>query len=97
VWQCREHGRFERGAIVDATIDHQPTSMVLDLTNLKLMGATGLVPVSNEERRLAWRQLDVSPATDELSKLYMRARPFCCGASRSVSLLPEHIAIHENP
>jgi anti-anti-sigma factor len=44
---------FELGAILDAVIDRQPTSMVLDLAELEFMGAAGLVAVSNAERRLA--------------------------------------------
>src|ERR1019366_6671844 len=44
---------FELGAILDAAIDSQPTSMVLDLAELDFMGAAGLIAVSNAERRLA--------------------------------------------
>jgi len=44
---------FELGAILDAAIDSQPTSMVLDLAELDFMGAGGLIAVSNAERRLA--------------------------------------------
>jgi anti-anti-sigma factor len=44
---------FELGAILDATIDRHPTSMVLDLAGLVFMGAAGLVAVSNAEKRLA--------------------------------------------
>jgi len=44
---------FELGAILDAAIDSQPTSMILDLAELDFMGAGGLIAVSNAERRLA--------------------------------------------
>jgi len=44
---------FELGAIFDAAIDTQPSSMVLDLTELEFMGAGGLVAVANAEQRLA--------------------------------------------
>src|SRR5580658_5004869 len=44
---------FELGAILDAVIDSQPTSMVLDLADLVFMGAAGLVAISNAEKRLA--------------------------------------------
>jgi len=44
---------FELGAILDAAIDRQPTSMVLDVAELEFMGAAGLLAVSNAEKRLA--------------------------------------------
>jgi anti-anti-sigma factor len=44
---------FQLGDILDAAIDRQPTSMVLDLAELNFMGAAGLVAVSNAEKRLA--------------------------------------------
>jgi anti-anti-sigma factor len=44
---------FELGAILDATIDRHPTSIVLDLAGLVFMGAAGLVAISNAEKRLA--------------------------------------------
>jgi anti-anti-sigma factor len=44
---------FELAAVLDAAIDREPASMLLDLAELVFMGATGLVVISNAERRLA--------------------------------------------
>jgi anti-anti-sigma factor len=44
---------FDLAAILDAAIDREPTSMVLELSELVYMGAAGLVVIANAERRLA--------------------------------------------
>jgi anti-anti-sigma factor len=44
---------FELAAVLDAAIDRQPVSMVLELADLVFMGAAGLVVIANAERRLA--------------------------------------------
>jgi anti-anti-sigma factor len=44
---------FELGASLDATIDRDPTSVVLDLSGLTFIGAAGIVAVANAEKRLA--------------------------------------------
>jgi anti-anti-sigma regulatory factor len=44
---------FDLAAILDAAIDREPTSMILEVAGLVLVGATGLVVVANAERRLA--------------------------------------------
>ena len=44
---------LELGAILDAAIDRQPVSMVLDATELDFIGPVGLLAVSNAEKRLA--------------------------------------------
>jgi hypothetical protein len=44
---------FELGAVLDAAIDRQPASMVLDAAELDFMGPAELLAVSNAERRLA--------------------------------------------
>jgi anti-anti-sigma regulatory factor len=46
-------GAFELGAILDAAIDRQPTSMVLDVAELDFLGTAGLLAISNAEKRLA--------------------------------------------
>jgi anti-anti-sigma factor len=53
------HGRakngsaLELGAILDATIDWHPESVVLDLSRLEFIGPTGLIAIANAEKRLA--------------------------------------------
>jgi anti-anti-sigma factor len=55
----RLRGRVERVDAIaldkafDAAIDRQPTSMVLDLSELEFMGATAMVAVANAEMRLS--------------------------------------------
>jgi anti-anti-sigma regulatory factor len=44
---------FDLAAILDAAIDREPTSMILEVAELVSVGATGLVVVANAERRLA--------------------------------------------
>jgi anti-anti-sigma factor len=44
---------FELGALLDAAIDQRPESLILDLSELHFMGASGMVAISNAERRLA--------------------------------------------
>jgi anti-anti-sigma factor len=44
---------FELAEVLDAAIDRQPASMLLDLAELVCMGAAGLIVISNAERRLA--------------------------------------------
>ena len=44
---------LELAAVLDAAIDREPVSMVLELAELAFMGAAGLVVISNAERRLA--------------------------------------------
>jgi len=44
---------LELGAILDAAIDCRPASMVLDVAELEFLGATGLLAVSDAEKRLA--------------------------------------------
>jgi len=44
---------FELAAVLNAAIDRQPVSMVLELADLVFMGAAGLVVIANAERRLA--------------------------------------------
>jgi anti-anti-sigma factor len=44
---------FELGALLDSAIDRQPVSLVLDLSELEFVGASGMVAISNAERRLA--------------------------------------------
>lgn len=46
-------GAFELGGILDAAIDRQPASMVLDVTELDFLGASGLLAISGAEKRLA--------------------------------------------
>jgi anti-anti-sigma factor len=46
-------GAFELGAILDAAIDRQPTSMVLDVAELDFLGTAGLLAIANAEKRLA--------------------------------------------
>jgi anti-anti-sigma factor len=43
----------ELGAILDAAIDRQPASLVLDASELEFMGPTGLLAVLSAEKRLA--------------------------------------------
>jgi len=45
---------FELAAVLNAAIDRQPVSMVLELADLVFMGAAGLVVIANAERRPAW-------------------------------------------
>jgi hypothetical protein len=44
---------FELGAILDAAIDRQPASMVLDVSELDFLGTAELLAISNAEKRLA--------------------------------------------
>ena len=44
---------FELEAVLDAAIDREPASMVLELAEPIFMGAAGLVVIANAERRLA--------------------------------------------
>jgi anti-anti-sigma factor len=44
---------FELGAVLDAIIDRQPKSVVLDLSDLKFMGPAGMIAIANAEKRLA--------------------------------------------
>jgi anti-anti-sigma factor len=44
---------FELATVLDAAIDREPASMVLELADLVFMGAAGLVVIANAERRLA--------------------------------------------
>jgi anti-anti-sigma regulatory factor len=44
---------FELGAILDAAIDGQPASMVLDVAELDFLGVAELLAISNAEKRLA--------------------------------------------
>jgi anti-anti-sigma factor len=44
---------FELAAVLDAALDREPASMVLELAELVFMGAAGLVVIANAERRLA--------------------------------------------
>jgi anti-anti-sigma regulatory factor len=44
---------FELGAILDAAIDRQPASMVLDVEELAFLGAAELLAISKAEKRLA--------------------------------------------
>jgi anti-anti-sigma regulatory factor len=43
---------FERGAILEATINEHPTSIVLDLSELEFIGPAGLVAIDDAERRV---------------------------------------------
>jgi anti-anti-sigma regulatory factor len=43
---------FELGAILEATINEHPTSIVLDLSELEFIGPAGLVAIDNAERRM---------------------------------------------
>jgi anti-anti-sigma regulatory factor len=43
---------FELGAILQATIDEHPTSIVLDISKLDFIGPAGLVAIDNAERRM---------------------------------------------
>jgi anti-anti-sigma regulatory factor len=49
----RRGAAFELGAILDAVIDRQPSSMVLDVAELDYLGPAGLLAISNAEKRLA--------------------------------------------
>ncbi len=44
---------FDLAAVLDAAIDREPVSMVLELAELSFMGAAGLVVIADAERRLA--------------------------------------------
>ena len=48
-----KHAAFELGARLDFVIGQHPESVVLDVSQLEFMGATGMVAVFNAERRLA--------------------------------------------
>jgi anti-anti-sigma factor len=49
----KDGAAFDLGAILDAAIDRQPASVVLDAEELEFMGPAGLLAVSNAEKRLA--------------------------------------------
>jgi anti-anti-sigma factor len=44
---------FELAAVLDAAVDREPVSMVLELADLIFMGTAGLLVIANAERRLA--------------------------------------------
>jgi anti-anti-sigma factor len=51
--RVESHAAFELGALLDSAIDQHPDALILDLSKLEFMGASGMVAISNAEKRLA--------------------------------------------
>jgi anti-anti-sigma regulatory factor len=81
---------FELGAILDAAIDRQPASMILDVSELDFLGPAGLLAISNAEKRLA--SLGIALTLRSPSDLVNRLLGIMESAesSRLERALPEH-------
>jgi anti-anti-sigma factor len=51
--KVENYAAFELGIVLDSAIDRRPESVILDLSGLEFIGASGMVAISNAERRLA--------------------------------------------
>jgi anti-anti-sigma regulatory factor len=88
--RVEKHAAFQLGAQLDWAISQHPESVVLDLSELEFMGATGMVAVFNAEQRLAdlGSQLTVRSASVLLSRL---SDPMAAAEeSRLEHALPRH-------
>jgi anti-anti-sigma regulatory factor len=81
---------FALGAILDAAIDRHPASIALDAAELEYVGPTGLLAVSNAEKRLAELGIALTIRTPSASVNALVAIMELAEVSRPVRPLPRH-------